>query len=74
MFSPFLLPVPFKMGKGKHYLIQRKGTCPICRQDIRRIHYKKQILEPDYLRVFDEMKEYDEEEELSRHQPRPSNI
>ena len=41
--------------------------------DIRRIHYKKQILQPDYLRVFDEMIEYDAQEDLLPRTPRTSD-
>jgi len=35
--------------------MQRKGNCPLCRTNVRKIHYKKKIIEPEYLKIFDEL-------------------
>jgi hypothetical protein len=42
------------MGKGKGVFMQRRGNCPLCRQRILKIHYKKKVIEPEYLKNFDE--------------------
>ena len=55
MFSSFLLQMSVEVGQGKNHFTQRKGNCPLCRERIRRIHYKKKTIEPEYLKMFDEL-------------------
>lgn len=68
MLPPVLLPLPLEVGKSKFFFIQRKGNCPLCRVDIRKIHYKKKLLEPEYLKFFDIESEVEEDYEESEEQ------
>lgn len=42
-----------EMGKGNNVLKKRKGTCPLCRRDVREIFYKNKVISPSYLQDFD---------------------
>lgn len=45
--------MPIEVGKGNNALNKRKGTCPLCRRDVRQIYYKKKLISPSYLQDFD---------------------
>jgi hypothetical protein len=54
MRARILLPVLVEVGQGNSPFMQRKGNCPLCRANFRKIHYKKKIIEPEYLKIFDD--------------------
>jgi len=42
-----------EVGKSNNALNKRKGTCPLCRCDVRQILYKGKVIAPAYLQDFD---------------------
>lgn len=53
MWPLVLLSMLIEMGKGNNVLKKRKGTCPLCRRDVREIFYKNKVISPSYLQDFD---------------------